>query len=154
MSDVMQIEMEGGGVVLIDRADWRHVQGYTWRLTNPKYPYASAWSEGTQILMHRLLMGAAKGQIVDHRNKRTLDNRRDNLRLCTAAQVQQRRKPNANSRLGLRGVKAERRASGSIRYRAVVVHEGAKHRKWFRCPEAADAWAKQTRLELFGEFAK
>lgn len=33
--------------------------------------------------LHRLLVGAKKGQVVDHINHNTLDNRKDNLRICT-----------------------------------------------------------------------
>lgn len=33
--------------------------------------------------LHRLLVGAKKGQVVDHINHNTLDNRKCNLRICT-----------------------------------------------------------------------
>lgn len=36
--------------------------------------------------MHRLLLSAEKGQSVDHKNFDTLDNRRENIRLCTVRQ--------------------------------------------------------------------
>lgn len=149
----MQIDLGDGVVTTIDRADWRTVKAHKWYVTPGKYKYAYASIEGMPVLMHRLLTNASSGLRVDHLNKRTLDNRRSNLRLCSAAQIQHRRGPNKNTRLGLRGVKAERRENGSIRYRGVVVHNGVKHRKWFRTIEAADMWARLKRLELYGEFA-
>lgn len=33
--------------------------------------------------LHRLIVGAEKGQVVDHINHNTLDNRKDNLKVCT-----------------------------------------------------------------------
>lgn len=33
--------------------------------------------------LHRLIVGAEKGQVVDHINHNTLDNRKDNLKICT-----------------------------------------------------------------------
>lgn len=38
------------------------------------------------VYMHRFLMGAKPGQKVDHWNHNTLDNRRDNLRVCSSSQ--------------------------------------------------------------------
>ncbi len=43
--------------------------------------------------MHRQIMGAKKGDVVDHINHDTLDNRRDNLRICTTAQNAYNQKP-------------------------------------------------------------
>jgi hypothetical protein len=39
-----------------------------------------------RILVHRLIMDAKPGDLVDHRNHDTLDNRRENLRICTNAE--------------------------------------------------------------------
>lgn len=36
--------------------------------------------------LHRLIIGAEKGQVVDHINHNTLDNRKYNLRICTQSE--------------------------------------------------------------------
>ncbi|MCJ7777665.1 MAG: AP2 domain-containing protein [Sedimentisphaerales bacterium] len=52
------------------------------------------------VQLHRLIMDAPKGLLVDHRNSDSLDNRRSNLRLATGWQNQcnKRKGKNATSR--------------------------------------------------------
>ncbi len=53
--------------------------------------YAKGWHEGKNINMHRLIMSCPKELVVDHINHDTLDNRRINLRNCTARENSQNR---------------------------------------------------------------
>ena len=57
--------------------------------------------------MHRLVAGAARGQVVHHKNDDTLDNRRENLCVCTQADNVRRRRGNAGAS-GYRGVQLVR----------------------------------------------
>lgn len=70
----------------LSKFKWCSAKGsgsYTSKLNN----YAMKTSS-PQISMHRLVMKAPKGTIVDHINHNTLDNRRANLRFVTASQNQ------------------------------------------------------------------
>lgn len=72
---------------LVSRMDWYLVHGN-------RTHYASTGSSivgKTQRAMHRLVMRAVPGQVVDHINGDGLDNRKANLRFVTAKQ-------NANNR--------------------------------------------------------
>jgi hypothetical protein len=47
--------------------------------------------------MHREVTGAPKGQVVDHVNHNTMNNRRCNVRICTDRQNQANKRPHGGS---------------------------------------------------------
>ena len=54
--------------------------------------------------IHRLVMGNPKGMCVDHINGDTLDNRKENLRVCTISQNSQNKRLKSHSQSGYKGV--------------------------------------------------
>lgn len=60
------------GEALVDDQDYELVAAREWFVATR---YASSKGE----LMHRVIMGAAPGEAVHHRNRDRLDNRRENL---------------------------------------------------------------------------
>lgn len=77
--------LQTGERFVIDKEDFNIVSQYNWYITPEGYLKAGA-SIGTLRFMHRLLLNAQKGQYVDHINHNKLDNRKCNLRICTASQ--------------------------------------------------------------------
>jgi len=76
-----------GREVLIDDADLELVATHNWSVIGKgTCLYVKSHKCG---YLHRFLMDAQAGQMVDHRNRNSLDNRRSNLRFCTHAQNQQ-----------------------------------------------------------------
>jgi hypothetical protein len=72
---------------IIDAADEALVGGFRWKLQrHGDLLYAHAWHRKLSLLMHRLVIGAGQGELVDHRNRNGLDNRRRNLRIATSSQ--------------------------------------------------------------------
>jgi len=57
--------------------------------------------------IHRIVMGAPKGMDVDHINSNGLDNRKENLRLCTRSQNCMNQRLKSHSRSGYKGVQYE-----------------------------------------------
>jgi hypothetical protein len=103
--------------------------------------------------LHRFIMDAPKGMFVDHINGNTLDNTRENLRLCTAkgnAQNQSIQKRKKTSKY-----KGVYRNSTNTKWVGLIKHSGIKYGLGsFSVEEdAARAYNKKA-LELFGEFAK
>jgi hypothetical protein len=58
-----------------------------------------------RVYLHRLLLGEPIGLLVDHKNNNPLDNRKDNLRVCTNQQNMENRDVNfIRGASGIRGV--------------------------------------------------
>lgn len=74
-----RILLSDGAAALVDVSVYEMLGGYTWHRHGQGYAVAS----GGSPLMHRLVMGAVKGDLVDHISGDRLDNRRINLRLST-----------------------------------------------------------------------
>ena len=78
------VVLASGEMAYVDCEDVSLVSDHGWALH--KDGYAHARINGRLILMHRYIMSAKAGEITDHINRNRLDNRKDNLRLCTLSQ--------------------------------------------------------------------
>lgn len=83
-----EIELSRGMKSVIDDDDFERVSKFKWyaRTNNGSKFYAAASIPGTKskkMYLHRFIMDAPKGLQVDHINGDTLDNRKENLRICT-----------------------------------------------------------------------
>lgn len=87
-----------------------------------KYPYAVIKINKRQFFLHKLIMKAPKGMVVDHINGDTLDNRRENLRICSQLENSWNRKTNSNNIFGLKGVNYHKK-SGKYRARISVANK-------------------------------
>jgi hypothetical protein len=108
---------------IVDPEDYQKLAEYPWQLFEKRGKcYAAVFYEGNILYMHRFIMNAIKGQIVDHRNREGLDNRKTNLRFATHSQNNCNKRPsteNATSRF--RGVKKQK---GRNKYRAAIGCKG------------------------------
>jgi hypothetical protein len=140
---------------LVDDEDAPFLSKHKWYEKESRHPrgtfYAQASIKGRTVYMHRLILGAAKGQIVDHINRNKLDNRRCNLRFCTPVENAW----NAAHPLGasgFRGVAREKRTRNSwtarLEHKGRVVYIGS-YRSAEEAARARDVVARQ----LFGGFA-
>jgi len=75
-------------IVIISIKDEKLFQSYSWNLVKAKQLdekyYLTAWYNNKNQYLHRIIMGAIKGQLVDHKNRNPLDCSRDNLRIVTS----------------------------------------------------------------------
>jgi hypothetical protein len=142
------VPLTQGKFAKVDNEDWIRVSQYNWHF-NAKYAKRKVLREETGGLvkrqgMHRFIMGIDDPSVlVDHINNDTLDNRKQNLRLCGHTQNCFNRKP--RSKIGLKGVNLD----GS-RYRARI--QGTSLGNFRTAKEAAMAYNKAA-LKLYGRFA-
>lgn len=103
-----EITLTKGFKAFVDDADFEMLSGFKWyALKKGHNIYALSWCKGTgaTIRMHRLLLNAKKGEIVDHINGNGLDNRRENLRIVSASINTLNSKHYATNTSGYRGVR-------------------------------------------------
>lgn len=152
-SPTLRIPLTLGNFATIDTADWHLIAGRRWRtLTGSNGKYAYTGSRSTkEMTMPNMILGC--NGIVDHRNGDTLDNRRENLRPCTARQNTMNQRPQRNKLHGvtLKGVCFNIRTQ---KYRAQI---GKAQRpiclgEFSSEAEAGRAYDKAAE-EKFGEFA-
>jgi len=140
--------------VLVDDDDFESLSVFKW-FDHKGYAsrqFAMDGGKTKMIPIHRLIMKAQKGDIVDHINGNVLDNRKENLRFCTHAQNCANRKLNANSSSGLKGVsfhkekrlwRAQIRMNGKKKYLGYFQTKELAHEAYCRASDA-----------VFGEFAR
>ena len=98
-----QIPLNRGLFAIVDDGDYFELNKFRWVVVSTKAGYyAINRSKLGIILMHRLILNAPDGFDVDHKNGNRLDNRRENLRVCTRSQNLYNQKK--KNRSGYKGV--------------------------------------------------
>lgn len=115
-----EIKLTNGKVAIVDDEDFEYINQYKWRahLARGKW-YADNNSRfGIFQSMHRLILNAPDGVLVDHINGDGLDNRRENLRLCTSFENARNTKISKANTTGFKGVSKNKRNG---KYRAYIM---------------------------------
>jgi len=139
-----------GRCALVEDGDYAQLRKFKWYVGKNGYCYARKQSSNveTHYYMHRVVMQAPSGTLVDHINRNPLDNRRVNLRLCSFKQ---------NNTNGSAYNKHSRYKGVRYRYgrwyaRITVNHVGYHLGSFATEQDAAIAY-NQAALKHFGEFA-
>jgi HNH endonuclease len=105
---IRYIPLTRGLHAIVDADDHEWLSQYKWyagRPTSAGKIYARRNRRGGGIiLMHRQIMDAPKGMVVDHINGNSLDNRRCNLRLCTQTENIQNSRQRTDAKSRFKGV--------------------------------------------------
>lgn len=148
-----QIKLSNGMICKVDDRDYDGLSQYRWHLLssrNKKYAYRSTKNKGVQknVLMHRQITGARKGEIVDHIDGYGLNNQRKNIRKTSHSINSQNSKGQRGKTSKYKGVSLHR--SKGL-FRAVIKVNGkSKHIGYFKDQvQAAHAYDRVAR-ENFG----
>lgn len=146
-----QIKLSRGHFALVDNKDYEHLSQFKWfsqRGGKTFYAARRLGSKGPMVLMHRYIMAAKKGQIIDHKNRKTLDNRRSNLRFCTKSQ-NAANSLTSHNKFGYKGVfQNKKNFSACIKINKKTIHLGT----YKTIKEAAKAYDNKAK-EIFNDFA-
>lgn len=150
---VVRINLTRGRIAIVDDRDaW--VADLGWMAKPIKRQsggfYAYRMRGRTSLYMHRLILDAPAGLLVDHVNGDGLDNRRCNIRLATASQNLMNRK--STSATGFRGVEPTYRTAKPWR---ACLYEGKRrvHLGTFRTVIEAAAAYDRAASAKYGSFA-
>lgn len=134
--------------MIIDAIDEELLTKHSWAVHGR---YRRAKVEGRNVYLHRLIVGAGDGDIVDHINGDTNDNRRANLRIVTRAESNQNRAARKDSRAPYKGITKPKQGRwvaqimANKRYRRIGAFDTPE--------EAARAYDAAARL-LHGKYAR
>lgn len=124
--DVRMIPLDDGFYAYVDTADYEWLSRWKWHMSSG---YAVRFSRGRMVFMHKMILDAPTGMVVDHKDGNRVNNCRCNLRVCTPLQ---------NAR--------NRRRSGRTGSQFKGVYYAKRLKKWY-----AKWWykARNRRLEYF-----
>lgn len=134
---------------VFDKQDFDLIKDHSWSLTNG---YPSSFIKGKFIYLHRLVLNPKTGELIDHINGNKLDNRKENLRLCTNQQNTFNSKKQKNCSSKYKGVcwdKNKNKWLSQIRINEKHVQIG-RYKNEIDAAKAYNEVAKK----YFGEFAK
>jgi hypothetical protein len=124
-----------GYEVIISASDYERVMAYKWRKAGIKRGtyfrrsyYDKEAGKKKEMFLHRFLANCQHGkQIVDHISGNTLDNRQENLRICTITENNRNCHKNKRNTSGYKGVhwnKEKRKWKAAIKVNRKLIFLG------------------------------
>lgn len=149
-----EIKLTQNQIALVDDEDFDRINQYKWCAyysPNTRSFYSMRGYNNRNFYMHRFIINAQNGENVDHKNHNTLDNRKENLRLCNNTTNQQnKRKTFNNKTIKYKGVHFNK-YNNKWRVR-ISLNNKLIHLGYFNTEEIAALAYNEKAKELFGDF--
>lgn len=152
-----KIELTQGKFATVDDGDYEIVSNHKWSFDPKGYAFRNTdksvpRNQRRIIYLHRQLLDAKKGEYCDHANGDKLDNRRENLRICTNAQNIQNRKIGKNNTSGYKGVFWHNR--DKLWFSRLMVNGKSIILKYSKDKKEVARAYNEAAIKYHGEFAK
>lgn len=129
---LIEMKAETEEIVLVDEEDYEGwLKDYKLKIVNGGYVYGSHKTRGGGRgagTIHRLIMNPPKGKLnhVDHINGNKLDNRKENLRICTHAENMRNRHGDVGGSVYRGVIKTKRKGIWQVKFKSncEMVHLG------------------------------
>ena len=148
------IPLTQGQFAIVDDADFETLSQFKWffkRGYAVRNQYDGNYKQ-RMVFMHVEIINTPKDFQTDHINGNGLDNRRENLRICSAAENSRNQKLHKNNKNLLKGVS---RVHKMKKFRARIMVSGKeKHLGCFSTPEEAHAAYCEAAKKHFGDYAR
>lgn len=152
---MLYITTREGVRVRVDDDVYQHLSLFTWQLNTTGYPVRKTTVSGKSrlVFLHRAVMGAVRGQQIDHRDGDILNCQRSNLRVSTQSQNRMNARKDRRGLSRYKGVRVQRSKPGFV-VRITTPTERDAYIGTFEDEHLAalvyDLWAH----DLYGEFAR
>lgn len=148
-----KISLTKGGFALVDDEDFERVSQLKWAsILDRNVLYAQNHKDYLPIRMHRFILSASKGQQIDHINGDGLDNRKENLRICTTAENGWNQRVRKDTGSGFKGVSWNKASKRWVAY--ICKHKKTYSLGYFIEKEDAIAARLSAEKKHYGEFAR
>ena len=151
-----EIKLHNGMLAIVDDEDYEYCNQFKWYAVKSRNTFYAGRAplDGNKklILMHREILGVHGNLQVDHRNYNSLDNRKENMRVCTPQQNNQNQRCSKRNKFGAKGVTW---CKISKKFRArIATGEKRIHLGCFNVLGDADSAYRIAEEKYFGEFSR
>jgi hypothetical protein len=153
-----EIQLTQGKVALVDDEDYEYLNQWKWyanKLGNKFYAVRNLRINKKyvgSILMHRLVANNNSKMHTDHCNGDSLDNRKENLRICNASENLMNQKKHLNNKSGYKGV--GKYNNNKSKFRSQISCNGKFiHLGYYKTKEDAAKAYNAAAIKYHGEFA-
>ena len=150
-----EIKLTQGKVAIVDDEDFERLNQFKWYAHKSRHCFYAGRNsiKRKTIKMHREILSIQNSMKIDHRNGNGLDNRKENLRICTNQQnCFNRKHSHKDNNLGIKGVHWNKECN---KFLAQIMLSGKKiYLGVFNVLGDADSAYRFAEEKYFREFAR